>query len=129
MEGKGGPGPLRRVRPVPGDGLRYVFNGILCIQSVENPIRKVHSVKYFRLRRATAAQRASVVRKPLYLVALVKFLDLRGPRRAPLNRPKKGGAREAGPRLQHCPWDMQYLLERGSVGCHFRDEKETIFCY
>ena len=43
--GKAGPGPLRRVRPVPGDCLIYVFNGILYIQSVENPIRKVHSVK------------------------------------------------------------------------------------
>ena len=54
------------------------FNGGFDIKSDENSIRKVRSVKNFRLRRATAAQRPSIVRKSLYIDVLGKILDLRG---------------------------------------------------
>ena len=74
---KGGPGaPKSQIYS--GDGLRYVFYCVFDINSIVNSIRKVHSVNIFRLRRATAAQRPSIVRKPLYIDVLANILDLRG---------------------------------------------------
>ena len=68
------------------------FNGGFDRKSDENSIRKVRSVKNFRLRRATAAQRPSIVRKSLYIDVLGKILDLRGGQGAPVFWPKNGGA-------------------------------------
>ena len=62
-----------------------------------------------RLRRATAAQRPSIVRKSLYIDVLAKILDLRGGSGGAVFFAEKrggarfGGARFFGPRLQHCP--------------------------
>ena len=54
------------------------FNGVFDIKSDENSIKKVRSVKKNRLRRATAAQKPSIVRKSLYIDVLANILDLRG---------------------------------------------------
>ena len=107
LEGKGGPGPPRRVRPAPVTVSEMYFNCVFDINSIANSIRKVHSVKKIRLRRATAAQRPSIVRKSLYIDVLGKILDLRGAQGAPVFWPKNGGGRFEGPRffgprLQHC---------------------------
>ena len=61
----GGPGPPRRVKSAPATISDTYFNGGFDIKSDENSIRKVRSVKKIRLRRATAAQRPSIVRKSL----------------------------------------------------------------
>ena len=62
------------------------FNCVFDINSIANSIRKVHSVKKNRLRRATAAQRPSIVRKSLYIDVLGKILDLRGAQGGPVFR-------------------------------------------
>ena len=92
LEGKGGPGPPRRVRPAPVTVSEMYFNCVFDINSIANSIRKVHSVKKNRLRRATAAQRPFIVRKLLYIDILPKFWICGGPKGGPAFQAKnKGG--------------------------------------
>ena len=73
------------------------FNGVFDLKSDENSIKKVRSVKKNRLRRATAAQRPSIVRKSLYIDVLGKILDLRGAQGGPFFlAEKRGGGRFGG---------------------------------
>ena len=104
MEKGGRPPPKSQAAPVTISDT--YFNGGFDIKSDEKSIRKVCSVKKFGLRRATAAQRPSKVRKSLYIDVLGKILDLRGGPGAPGFLAEKGGARFGGvrffgPRLQH----------------------------
>ena len=56
------------------------FNGVFDLKSDENSIKKVRSVKKIRLRRATAAQKPSIVRKSLYIdVLAIEVSSTRGP--------------------------------------------------
>ena len=102
---KGGPGAPTS-QACSGAVSEMYFNCVFDINSIANSIRKVHSVNFFRLRRATAAQRPSIVRKSLYIDVLANILDLRGAQGVPVFWPKNRGARFGrarffGPRLQH----------------------------
>ena len=102
----GGPGPPKESGPPQVTVSNTYFNGVFDIKSDEKSIRKVprvrsqksfavpifrsetlsqtiSSVFFFRLRRATAAQRPSILRKLLYIDVLPKKIDFRGAQGSP----------------------------------------------